>query len=150
MHHQAIEKLLPVHDAVQRAVHVRGTSACDFRSAEAWAPPPVSPVSPNASQPRNLTRQREVPDNSLVSSEPLPQGERTNQPQSDPESQSCPLETRLESPHTSPNSSSTLGLSGNTERQSQRIVHLLSSPITLSSEDASLLQYFGECIGRPW
>lgn len=117
-----------------------------FSKRRAWAPPPVSPVSPNASQHRSLTRHRAVPDNTLGSPEPI---ERPDQPQSDPEFQSGSLETRLESPNTS-NSSGTPGLGANTEGQSQQIIHLLSSPITLSSEDASLLQYFGECIGRPW
>lgn len=121
-----------------------------FSKRRAWAPPPVSPVSPNASQPRSLTPRRAVPDNSLENPEPLPQTERPDQPRSTPESQSCPLGTPLKNPDSSPNSSGTPGLSETTERESQQIVHLLSSPITLSTEDASLLQYFGEYIGRPW
>ncbi|KAI2676039.1 transcriptional regulator family: Fungal Specific TF [Penicillium roqueforti] len=123
-----------------------------FSTRRNWVPP-VTPLSPPDSQSRTLPNPRLDQDARppLEPSQQLTRSDRSETPQwsSQPQTpvESLPADNVIHqdrfhsiSPGTSP------------QAGEQRIGNELStsSPLLLTSEDAYLMQYFGESIGRPW
>lgn len=120
-----------------------------FSKRRAWAPPALSSSS-SPPRLRGPSHTSPNPENISERSEQPCRLETPSQFHSDPESPDCVVEASAKNGYASPNSSDTTDLCGSTQSQSQQIVHLISPPLTLAPEDASLLQYFGDCVGRPW
>ncbi|KAF2494116.1 hypothetical protein BU16DRAFT_65043 [Lophium mytilinum] len=121
-----------------------------FSTRRAWTPR-AKPQSPTAPRLSSSPSPRPDPEN--------PREHSGKSPQSDPEPSglvrwsSEPQSWPFEAPpadHESPlEHRITVGHVSSDCRQDHHIEQL-SSPFTLTSEDASLLQYFGDFIGRPW
>jgi hypothetical protein len=121
-----------------------------FSTRRAWAPP-ATPQSPTLPRPSGSPSPRPDPENHPEHSEKSPQSdaERSRLLHWSPDLQSWSSETHPANHETSLERRITVSPVASDGGQSYHIEQPYS-PLTLTPEDACLLQYFGDFIGRPW